>query len=259
MKMNALTDVIAADQGIKSVYILGQDYSFGKAVADGAVKFLGEKRPDIQIVGNELHPIGKVKDFSPYVAKIKAAGAQALITGNWGADMLNLSKAISDAGLQIPVFTYYAAGSGITKAIGASGVGTVKVVAEGAENPPHTETWANTMKTFKGEYADGNMDQPRIANVIGMLSAAINQAGSAKPIDVAKALEGMKFTSQWGDALEMRASDHQLQMPVRIFDHTDKNVVFDMDGSGYGLVEAATISAKDSATSTTCKMERPTS
>lgn len=259
MKMNALTDVMAADAKLKKVYILGQDYSFGKAVAAGAVKYLGEKRPDIEIVGNELHPIGKVKDFSPYVAKIKAAGAQALITGNWGADMLNLSKAISDAGLKMPVYTYYAAGSGITKAIGASGVGSVKVVSEGADNPPHTEQWANTVKGYKAAYPEGNVDQARISNVIAMLSAAITKAGSTAPFKVAQALEGMTYTTQWGDQVSMRASDHQLQMPVRIFDHTDKNVVFDKDNSGYGLVEASAVSAEKSSTPTTCKMERPTS
>src|SRR5690606_28601430 len=109
IKMDALTDVIAADQDTKKVYIIGQDYSFGKAVAEAAVKMLGEKRPDIEIVGNELHPIGKVKDFTPYATKIKASGADAVITGNWGADMLGLAKAITDVGIEAPVYTYYAA------------------------------------------------------------------------------------------------------------------------------------------------------
>ena len=45
---------------------------------------LARKRPDIQIVGDDLHALGKVKDFAPYVAKIKASGADAVITGNWG-------------------------------------------------------------------------------------------------------------------------------------------------------------------------------
>ncbi|MCB1312130.1 MAG: ABC transporter substrate-binding protein, partial [Sedimentitalea sp.] len=80
IKMDALTDVIAENQDIKKVYIIGQDYSFGKAVADAAVSMLGEKRPDIEIVGNELHPIGKVKDFTPYARKIIASEADAVIT-----------------------------------------------------------------------------------------------------------------------------------------------------------------------------------
>ena len=131
MKMNALTDVIAANKNMKSIYIIGQDYSFGKAVASAAEHYLGLKRPDLKIVGNELHPIGKVKDFSPYIAKIKASGAQAVITGNWGADMLGLAKAANDAGLEVPFYTYYAAANGITKAIGTGGVGKVRLVEIG--------------------------------------------------------------------------------------------------------------------------------
>src|SRR5947208_16969847 len=103
MKMAALTDVIATNKGIKKMYIIGQDYSFGKAVAEAAVSMLGKKRPDIQIVGNELHPIGKGKDFSPYVQKIIASGADAVITGNWRADMVNLAKAPTEARPKAPV------------------------------------------------------------------------------------------------------------------------------------------------------------
>jgi branched-chain amino acid transport system substrate-binding protein len=257
MKMNALTDVMAADKSLKSVYILGQDYSFGQAVAAGAVHFLGEKRPDIKIVGNELHPIGKVKDFSPYVAKIKASGADALITGNWGADMLGLAKAVEDAGLNIPIFTYYAAGSGITKAIGMGGVGRVRVVAEGTVNPPLTDEWADVMTRFKKEYPDGNVDQARISNAVRMTVAAIKKAGTTDSVKVAQALEGMTFKTYWGDTVSMRASDHQIQLPVRIMAHTNKDVKFDFDNSGFGLVNETAVTAANVSTPTTCKMERP--
>ena len=136
MKMAALTDVIKANPRIKKMYIIGQDYSFGKAVAEAAVAMLGQKRPDIQIVGNELHPIGKVQDFSPYVQKIVASGADAVITGNWGADMINLAKAANDAGLKVPFYTYYAASDGVTAAICAAGVDRIRLVHESpAANP----------------------------------------------------------------------------------------------------------------------------
>src|SRR4051794_40907437 len=93
MKMAAMTDVIARDNKIKKVYLINQDYSFGKAVAAAANKMLKEKRPDISVVGDELHPLQKVNDFAPYVAKIKAAGADTVITGNWSNDMVLLIKA----------------------------------------------------------------------------------------------------------------------------------------------------------------------
>ena len=103
MKMAAMTDVIAKDAKVKKVYLINQDYSFGKAVAAAANKMLAEKRPDIKVVGDELHPLQKVNDFSPYVAKIKAAGADTVITGNWSNDMVLLIKAGKDAGLKVGV------------------------------------------------------------------------------------------------------------------------------------------------------------
>jgi branched-chain amino acid transport system substrate-binding protein len=257
MKMNALTDVIAKNKDMKRIYIIGQDYSFGKAVAEAAVRDLALKRPDIKIVGNELHPIGKVKDFSPYIAKIKASGAQAVITGNWGADMLNLAKAAQDAGLEIPFYTYYAAGNGITKAIGTGGDGKVRLVSEGTMNPPLTAAWSDEMKRFKAKYPDEDWTQPRVSNTLHMLALAIDKAGTTDPAKVAAALEGMTYKALWGDEVTMRASDHQLQMPVRIQVQTNKGVEFDLDNSGLGLVNEETVSAKNASTPTTCKMKRP--
>jgi branched-chain amino acid transport system substrate-binding protein len=257
MKMNALTDVIAANKNMKKIYIIGQDYSFGKAVAAAAVRDLSLKRPDIQIVGNELHPIGKVKDFSPYIAKIKASGAQAVITGNWGADMLGLAKAAEDAGLEIPFYTYYAAGNGITKAIGAGGVGKVRLVGEGTTNPPLTNAWRDVQKRYKAKYPDEDWTQPRTSNTLHMLAIAIDKAKSTDPAKVAAALEGMAYTTLWGDVVTMRASDHQLQMPIRIVVHTNKGLEFPWDNSGYGLLTESEVSAHVASTPTTCKMQRP--
>lgn len=257
IKMNALTDVIKANPEIKKVYIIGQDYSFGKAVASAAVRFLKEKRPDVSIVGNELHPIGKVKDFTPYATKIRASGADAVITGNWGADMVGLGKAIGETGLDVPIFTYYAANDGITKTIGAAGKNKIRLVHEGPVNPPLTDAYAEFHKGFKTVNPDKDVSQFRTANVMQMLAAAMEKSGSAKPIDVAAALEGMEFTTLSGEKVTMRADDHQLIQPIHISVHTDENVTFDSDNSGYGLVVENTISAADSALPTTCKMKRP--
>src|SRR5947208_7003172 len=126
MKMAALTDVIAKDGKIKKIYLINQDYSFGKAVATAANGMLAEKRPDIQIVGDELHPLQKVQDFAPYVAKIRASGADTVITGNWSNDMYLLLKAGKDSGLKVTWYTYYAGALGAPSAIGKDGIGVVK-------------------------------------------------------------------------------------------------------------------------------------
>ncbi|MFK7964195.1 MAG: branched-chain amino acid ABC transporter substrate-binding protein [Burkholderiaceae bacterium] len=259
MKMKALAAKIGANEDISKVYVLGQDYSFGKAVAAAAAKYVPAARDGIEIVGSELHPIGKVKDFTPYIAKVKSAGADAVITGNWGADMVGLAKAAADSGLDIPMYTYYASKTGITKAIGAGGVNKVRLVHEGADNPAITDEWRAMQVAFKEKHPDADFTQNRISNALAMTAKAIEKAGSTEPLKVAMALEGMEHTSMWGDKLMMRKSDHQIQLPLRISVHTDKDVVQDGDNSGFGLVTEATIPADVVSTETTCKMKRPKS
>lgn len=108
IKMEALTNFMKERPNIQKIYLINQDYSFGQSVRAGAVKMLKAKRPDIQVVGDELHPLLKITDFSPYIAKIKASGADSVITGNWGQDFALLLKAAADAGLQVDWYTYYA-------------------------------------------------------------------------------------------------------------------------------------------------------
>lgn len=258
IKMDALTDVISANEDTKKIYIIGQDYSFGKAVAAAAVRDLTAKRPDIEIVGNELHPIGKVKDFTPYSRKIIASGADAIITGNWGADMLGLGKSVIENGFEGPIYTYYAAGSGITAAFGASAKDRIRLISQGKVNPIATDEARTTYNAFKVKYPEGNIDQSRIFNVIGMLSTAIEAAGTADDVvAVANQLEGMEYDSMWGGKLFMRPQDHQIIQDMNVSVHTDENIEFDYDNSGYGTLTESTVEMASMDSATTCKMKRP--
>lgn len=257
IKMDAMTDVIAKDSSIDKIYIIGQDYSFGKAVAAAAVRNIEAKMPKVKIVGNELHPIGKVKDFTPYARKIIASGANAVITGNWGSDMLGLGKAVVKAGYKGPIYTYYAASSGITKAFGAEGKGVIRLVSEGTLNPPASDRVTEYVNAFKAKYPDNNVSQLRIANTAEMLAKAIDKAGSVEAKNVAYALEGMEIDSIWGGKVKMRKVDHQAIQDVYVLAHTDDGVIHKLDNSPYGLLTEGTAvnAGMDSATS--CKMERP--
>ncbi len=258
IKMDALTDVIAANPDVKKVYVIGQDYSFGKSVAAAAEANLADKRPDIEIVGNELHPIGKVKDFTPYARKVIAAEADAVITGNWGSDMLGLGKAIIENGFTGPIYTYYAAGSGMTAAFGETGKGAIRLVSEGQINPPASDEAKAYYEAFRAKYPEGNIDQARISNVIGMLAQAINDAGTATDVvAVANALEGMEFDSMWGSKIYMRPNDHQAIQNLHIGAHTDEGVTFDYDNSGFGIVSESEVEMAGMDSASTCEMKRP--
>ncbi|WP_121065208.1 branched-chain amino acid ABC transporter substrate-binding protein [Chachezhania antarctica] len=258
MKMDALTDVIAQDDSIKKVYVIGQDYSFGKAVGSAAQSMLAEKRPDIEIVGNELHPIGKVKDFTPYARKIQASEADAVITGNWGADMYGLGKSILDNGFEGPIYTYYAAADGMTAAFGEAGKDSIRLISEGAQNPPPTPQAAEYIEAFKAKYPDGNVSQSRITNTIEMLAKAIEEAGTATDVQkVAAALEGMEHETMWGGTVYMRPEDHQAIQNMHVFVHTNDDITYDYDNSGYGMLTESTIENAGADTPTTCDMKRP--
>jgi len=255
MKMAAMTNAIAADKRIQKVYLINQDYSFGKAVAAAATKMLGEKRPDIKIVGDELHPLQKVQDFSPYVAKIKAAGTDTIITGNWSNDMLLLMKAAKDAGLKVTWYTYYAGALGTPSAIGKDGVGSVIQVSEYHNNalPEPDPDAAAFRKRFTEK--DDEFGYYRLKTLFDMFAAAATKAKSNDPVKVARALEGLKITTTVGEA-EMRADNHQVLQPMFVSTMSDK-VKYDVERTGVGFKTDAKIDAKDTALPTTCKMQRP--
>jgi len=255
MKMEALTNYIAQQKSIKRIYLINQDYSFGKAVAAAARTMLAKKRPDIEIVGDELHPLQKVTDFSPYVAKIKASSADAVITGNWSNDMLLLIKAGKDAGLKVDWYTYYAGALGAPTAIGKDGIGHVKQVTEWHKNalPEADPDQIAYEKRFTGKEDD--FSYWRIKTMFEMLVMAMKNAKSNDPVKVARALEGLKYKTALGE-VEMRADNHQLLQPLLISTMSDK-AKYDVEHTGLGFVTNGKVDAKDTATLTTCKMERP--
>ena len=255
MKMSAFGDAMVKDKSIHKVYLINQDYSFGKAVAVAAHRMLAQKRPDVQIVGDELHPLQKVQDFSPYVAKIKASGADTVITGNWSNDMLLLFKAGKDAGLNVKWFTYYGGGLGSVPAIGKDGVGKLKQVTEHHKNV--LPELLPEEVAFHQRFTDKSdeMYYWRIRNMFHMLDAAAKKAKSNDPVKLARALEGLKMDTPLGPS-EMRADNHQYLQPLFVSTLSDK-AKFDVEHSGLGFVTDEKIDARNTALPTTCKMKRP--
>jgi branched-chain amino acid transport system substrate-binding protein len=255
MKMAAMTNAIAADRKIQKVYLINQDYSFGKAVAAAATKMLAEKRPDIKIVGDELHPLQKVQDFSPYVAKIKASGADTVITGNWSNDMVLLIKAGKDAGLKVNWETYYGGSPGTVTAVREAGVDTLKQVSEWHKNaqPELDATVAAFDKRFPG--AENEYAYWRAKTMWEMFAAAAKKAQSNDPAKVARALEGMKMATPLGE-VEMRADNHQILQPLYV-STLARGQKYDAEGTGLGWRTDIKVDGKATALPTTCKMERP--
>jgi branched-chain amino acid transport system substrate-binding protein len=260
MRMAALMSVFKDDSTVKNVYILGQDYSFGQTVAREAKRQLALQRPDVQVVGDELHPLGRIKDFAPYVAKIKASGAQAVITGNFGNDLTLLVKAARELGFEGKFYTFYGNALGAPAALGEAGVGKVIAVADWLPNVPGAQSEA-FVKAFRQRFPKPAEDylHMRMQLMVESLAQAIEKAGTTDLIAIATKLESASV-SLYGQSGSMRAVDHQFQqsLTVGIMDKLGApGVKFDVEGSGYGFRVIKQISAAQAEMPSSCKMQRP--
>ncbi len=260
IKMEALTNFIKDKQDLKKVYLISQDYSFGHAVAGAAKSMLQTKRPDVEIVGDEFHPLVKITDFSPYVAKIQASGADTVITGNWGQDLALLIKAAGQAGLNVNWYTFYAGGAGAPTAIKQAGLeNKVFQINEGINNQgygPAEERAGALMKRF----SDAPVYYPRMFNMMDMVFKAMEEAKSEDPGDFVPKLEGMKHKSfAAGDEGFMRADDHQFFQPLYIstLGTLEPGQKFDEEHTGWGWKMAAAVPTESTLLPTTCQMKRP--
>lgn len=260
MRMTALMSVLREDRALQRIYLIGQDYSFGQAVLREARQQLAAQRPDIQIVGDELHPMARVKDFAPYAAKIKASGAQAVLTGNWGNDLTLLVKAAREVGFDGSFYTFYGNALGAPAAIGEAGIGKVIAVADWFPNVPTRESEA-FYQSFRQRFPSSSDDyvHMRMQLMIEALVQAVERAGRVDATAVAAELEKAQVQLA-GQTARMRAADHQLQqtLAVAVMDRQGApGVRFDVEGSGYGFRVIRQLSPEQAEHPHRCQMTRP--
>jgi branched-chain amino acid transport system substrate-binding protein len=253
------TLIRALPKDTTTVYLINQDYLYGQSVQADMKKYLAKLRPDVQIVGDDLVPFGKVKDFSPYIAKIKASGAKAVLTSNWGVDFNLFLKAGTETALDVKYYTLSAHLNGGPTAMGSAGVDHVYAALDFHHNIPaeignaQADAW---IKGFRDQYPDFDYTWINYRTMFEFLQKAINQAGSVDPLKIALALEGMEVTDVLGQKNLMRRDDHQLIDEFYVAEFT-KGVKYDSEHTGYGWKTVLTVPASELAQPTTCKMKRP--
>jgi branched-chain amino acid transport system substrate-binding protein len=254
MKMEALTSFMQEQPNVKNVYLINQNYAHGQQVSKYFKETMARKKPDVKIVGDDLHPLGQVKDFAPFVAKIKAAGADSVVTGNWGQDLTLLIKAAKDAGLEANFYTYYAVTSGVPTAMAQGVGGKVRVVAIGHNSVPGVIKWQDE---YKKKFND-DWYTLQTYNAMAMLSEGMAKAKSVDPVKVAQAMSGLKFAGFNGD-VEMRGKDHQLQQGLFISEwrKADAKNPYSVENTGFNFQEVKVIAPYVASTPTSCEMKRP--
>lgn len=251
----------ALPKNITKVYMINQDYLFGQSVQRDVKAFLKQIRPDVQVVGDELIPLGKIQDFSPYITKIKASGAQALLSGNWGPDINLLLKAGFDSGIDLRYYTFYAHLAGGPTTIGPAGDGKVFSVMPNSENLPPEKGLKDADEFIQGFHKANpglkfDFSSVGFRTILEYLQEAINKTGSLDPTKIAFAMEGMKRKDLFNYDTMMRKDDHQIIMEYMV-GQLSKGTKYDSEGTGLGWKVAAIIEGKDLMQPTTCMMKRP--
>lgn len=260
MRMSALMSVLRDDTAVRSVYLIGQDYSFGQAVLREARRQLPLQRPDVRVVGDELHPLLRIKDFAPYAAKIRASAADAVITGNFSSDLTLLVKAAREAGFEGKFYTFYGNALGAPAAMGDAGLDRVIAVADWLPNVQTAGSEA-FYKGFRARYPKPEDDyvHMRMHLMIEALTQAIEKAGGDEPVAVARQLRQADVTL-FGQRGRMRADDHQFQQPLVVGvmgRQGTPGIAFDVEGSGYGFRVVRQISAEQAQQPHRCQMQLP--
>jgi branched-chain amino acid transport system substrate-binding protein len=254
-KMEALTSFMKDQPKVKKVYLLNQNYSHGQQVAKYFKEGINRKRPDVQIVGDDLVPLGQVKDFAPYVAKMKQAGADTIVTGNWGQDLTLLVKAMNDAGLKIPMYAYYAAVSGTPTVLAAGGDAEVYQISYAHSN--YTGEMGALTDAYQKKFGD-DFYTFSIYNGIKLMSEGMAKAKSTDPVKVAAAMSGMRFKGFNGES-EMRKLDHQMQQGLYIskWQKVDAKNKYSVEKTGFTFAPVKYIESYVASTPTSCDMKRP--
>ena len=265
--MAALVEALAEDRSVRRVYLLNQDYSFGREVAENARRMIAGRLPNVQIVGEELHPVGRVRDFAPYVEKVKASGADTVVTGNWGNDLTLLVRAAREAGLSGELLHLLRqrprrpgrdrggrrrprAGSRRVAPERRAGVDGARLPGVPAALPGgHGTTTSRRVRSSWWKCWRGRS----------------NGRARTESLAVARALSGMTYGPADGNplgAVSMRATDHQLIGPlvVSVMQKSGApGVPFDVEGSGFGFRPELAVRPSASARATTCRMAWPSS
>ncbi len=257
MKIEALTTYLQKRPDVKKVYLFNQNYTHGQQVSKAARAYLTRKRPDVEVVGDDFIPIAQVRDFAPYIAKIKASGADTVITSNWGSDLTLFFKSAKDFGLNLNFFTMNANNPGTPAQLGSWGADKVGVIWNWGHNAPTPEL-ENIYVAYKKKYNEDFIFAAHW-NSMHMLLEAMRKSKSTDPKKVAFALEGMRYKSPLGE-LEMRRTDHQLQAPLYLgiwAKQGSKGVKYDAENTGYGFRSEAVWDAYVASQPTSCQMVRP--
>lgn len=229
----------------KSFAVLAADYVWGRDSGESfkkAAEAAGKKVPLSLYV-----PLG-TKDFSPYIAQLKAANVNAIWVAETGRDAIAFVKQAEEFGLipKTKLIGHALILNFIVNATGKALDGTPGNVGyapdlDNARNKSFVAAWKAKFNRLPTD------NEGQAYNGMVVMFEGVKKAKSAKPADVAKALNDAQIDTLYGPQL-MRGADHQLVLPNYVC--RAKMV----DGAIRPVIEQSFAASLTPAASALCKM-----
>ena len=214
----------------KKFYVLCQDYSFGRGLADSFKSGLKEYYPQGQIVGEDYHKLF-LTDFAPYLEKVKASGAEVVFTGDWIPDAANLLKQARQMGVKVPFANVFMNEPNFLHEVGIEGTkGLINIdvydMPQAFKNQPglikYYRAWNDGWKKgwkppFNTRLYEHGLSGIGLYGHSGYwLFSVIERAKSLDPEKIIKVWEGDVYQYPNGKIVKMRACDHKTIQPLGV-------------------------------------------
>ena len=226
-----IVDYFNKNYKAKTFFLVGSDYAFGRGMLEftrGYVEKTGGK-----VLGEEYLPMDG-SDWTSVISKLKASGADALITSTaGGAPNVTLTKQLRAAGVKIP-YGNLAVDEGTAKSMGADaeGIFIAGSYFTNIDSPKNKAFMAAMQKKFGANLKTPNDLSVPQYEAVWAYKMAVEKAGSTKADKVIPALaqvayEGprgvIKMDKQRHAALTMYLGQVQKDGSIKVLD-TFKNV-----------------------------------
>jgi ABC-type branched-subunit amino acid transport system substrate-binding protein len=236
----------------KKVYFLMADYAYGKDTYASMSKAVAEAGGTE--AGLTYFPLGTT-DFSPFVAKVRAAKADVVVGGSFGNDSINMLKQMSRFGLtKESKFFFPVVDLQMDMATGydalAGSYGGSNFYWELADKNPtakkfvdaYTKRWNVPPSGYAG-YAYSAMH---------LIKAGVDKAKSLDPEKFSKALEGLEYDFYKGKN-RVRPCDHQTFQSLFVVKGRTLEEAQKLGREQYGLREVVGTVPANESTERSCK------
>jgi branched-chain amino acid transport system substrate-binding protein len=194
----SVVDYFSTKLNTKSYFLIGSDYAFGRGMLEFTRKYIASKGH--KVVGEEYLPIDG-SDWTAIISKLKASGADALISStSGGAPNVTLTKQLRAAGVSLP-FGNLAVDEGTAKSMGsdAKGVYTAGSYYTSIGTPRNKKFLSAMSKRFGPDMKTPNEFSTPQYEAVWAYKLAVEKAGTLETDKVLKALGEVSVNGPRGE------------------------------------------------------------